>query len=128
YPTVPFWENERFNESDWIKQIASSLSKSKEQGISIYVHLPFCESLCTYCGCNTRITKNHKVEDPYITSILKEWQMYKKIFNEEKLKIGEIHLGGCTPTFFTAGNLRSLVTCLLKWNEKSAVASFSFEA
>ncbi len=128
YPTVPFWENERFNEADWRQRVALNFNKSKDQGISIYVHLPFCESLCTYCGCNTRITKNHQVEDPYITSLLKEWQMYKDILNEDKLKIAEIHLGGGTPTFFTAENLHRLIAGLLEGNEKTADASFSFEA
>ncbi len=128
YPTVPFWENEKFNAADWKDRVALNFSRSKDQGISIYVHLPYCESLCTYCGCNTRITKNHKVEDPYITSLLKEWNMYKEILQEEKLKIAEIHLGGGTPTFFTAENLHRLIAGLLEGNEKTADASFSFEA
>ena len=128
YPTVPFWENERFNEADWRQSVALNFNKSKDQGISIYVHLPFCESLCTYCGCNTRITKNHQVEDPYITSLLKEWQMYKDILKEDSLKIAEIHLGGGTPTFFTAENLHRLIAGLLEGNEKTQDASFSFEA
>jgi oxygen-independent coproporphyrinogen-3 oxidase len=128
YPTVPFWENELFNVNDWTERVALNFSKSKNQGISIYVHLPYCESLCTYCGCNTRITKNHQVEDPYITSLLKEWQMYKEILKEEKLKIAEIHLGGGTPTFFTAENLHRLISGLLDGNEKTEGASFSFEA
>jgi len=128
YPTVPFWENERFNEADWRQSVALNFNKSKYQGISIYVHLPFCESLCTYCGCNTRITKNHQVEDPYITSLLKEWQMYKDILKEDSLKIAEIHLGGGTPTFFTAENLHRLIAGLLEGNEKTQDASFSFEA
>jgi oxygen-independent coproporphyrinogen-3 oxidase len=128
YPTVPFWENELFNVNDWTERVALNFSKSKDQGISIYVHLPYCESLCTYCGCNTRITKNHQVEDPYITSLLKEWQMYKEILKEEKLKIAEIHLGGGTPTFFTAENLHRLISGLLDGNEKTEGASFSFEA
>ena len=128
YPTVPFWENEKFNATDWKDRVALNFSRSKDQGISIYVHLPYCESLCTYCGCNTRITKNHKVEDPYITSLLKEWNMYKEILQVNKLKIAEIHLGGGTPTFFTAENLHRLIAGLLEGNEKTADASFSFEA
>ena len=72
YPTVPFWNNESFSTLSWIKQVKATFKKSKETGISLYIHLPYCESLCTYCGCNTRITKNHKVEEPYIESLLKE--------------------------------------------------------
>ncbi|MGN5955332.1 oxygen-independent coproporphyrinogen III oxidase [Sphingobacterium lactis] len=128
YPTVPFWENDNFKEQDWKIRVEENFKQSKNNGISIYVHLPYCESLCTYCGCNTRITKNHQVEDPYITSLLKEWEMYKNILGNENLKIAEIHLGGGTPTFFQAENLKRLIDGLLDGNDKTADASFSFEA
>ncbi len=128
YPTVPFWENELFNESAWRERVSMNFKDSKNNGISIYVHLPFCESLCTYCGCNTRITKNHNVEDPYITALLKEWKMYKDIIGESNLKIAELHLGGGTPTFFTPENLYRLISGLLEGNERTENASFSFEA
>jgi oxygen-independent coproporphyrinogen-3 oxidase len=72
YPTVPFWENEKFQPQEWKRRVADTFGLSRNQGVSIYVHLPFCESLCTYCGCNTRITKNHRVEEPYLTAVLKE--------------------------------------------------------
>lgn len=128
YPTVPFWENDNFKEQDWKIRVEENFKQSKNNGISIYVHLPYCESLCTYCGCNTRITKNHQVEDPYITSLIKEWEMYKNILGNENLKIAEIHLGGGTPTFFQAENLKRLIDGLLDGNDKTADASFSFEA
>ncbi|ERJ61025.1 oxygen-independent coproporphyrinogen III oxidase [Sphingobacterium paucimobilis] len=128
YPTVPFWENEKFTQADWEFRVKDRYQNSKDRGVSLYIHLPYCESLCTYCGCNTRITKNHKVEDPYITSLLAEWKMYTDLLNEEKLKISEIHLGGGTPTFFTPQNLQRLIGGILEGNEKTADASFSFEA
>ncbi|MVZ67555.1 oxygen-independent coproporphyrinogen III oxidase [Sphingobacterium sp. DK4209] len=128
YPTVPFWENEVFTEHDWKFNVAQNFKNSKHNGISIYIHLPYCESLCTYCGCNTRITKNHSVETPYIESLLKEWNMYKRILGSEQLLISEIHLGGGTPTFFKAENLRRLINGLLAGNKRAAEASFSFEA
>lgn len=128
YPTVPFWENENFKEHEWRFRVSQNYKNSKQNGISIYVHLPYCESLCTYCGCNTRITKNHQVEDPYISSLLKEWAMYKRILGSESLMIAEIHLGGGTPTFFQAENLKRLIDGLLAGNKKTAEASFSFEA
>lgn len=128
YPTVPFWENDSFNAIDWKFQVHDNYLKSKAAGISIYIHLPYCESLCTYCGCNTRITKNHQVEDPYIRSVLKEWDMYKDILGGGSIKISEIHLGGGTPTFFQPENLMQLINGILAGNEKSGDASFSFEA
>ncbi|MCI0919993.1 oxygen-independent coproporphyrinogen III oxidase [Sphingobacterium rhinopitheci] len=128
YPTVPFWENDFFTEKEWKFRVLERYNSSKDKGISIYIHLPYCESLCTYCGCNTRITKNHQVEDPYISSLLKEWDMYKKTLGNGAIKISEIHLGGGTPTFFAPANLERLIDGILLGNEKTDNASFSFEA
>jgi oxygen-independent coproporphyrinogen-3 oxidase len=97
-----------------------------EKGISLYIHLPFCESLCTYCACTTRITRNHKVEIPYIQSILKEWEHYKNIFGR-KPNIREIHLGGGTPTFFSPQNLHWLISYLLEDVDIHPEYEFSFE-
>lgn len=128
YPTVPFWQNESFSQASWKEHVLLRYKENKDQGMSIYIHLPYCESLCTYCGCNTRITKNHKVEEPYIHAILKEWQMYMDLIQQKELLIQEIHLGGGTPTFFSAENLQYLIQGILKGNKKTQNASFSFEA
>lgn len=128
YPTVPFWEQESWSQEKWTAALLSSYKEKGTEGIGLYIHLPFCESLCTYCGCNTRITKNHAVENPYIQSLLKEWDLYKEILQEPFPKIRELHLGGGTPTFFSPENLKELVQGLLSHREMSAEASFSFEA
>ncbi|UKT64710.1 oxygen-independent coproporphyrinogen III oxidase [Pedobacter mucosus] len=127
YPTVPYWDNENFNVNEWQKTVAKTYSDYKSEGISLYIHLPFCESLCTYCGCNTRITKNHLVEQPYIDALLKEWEMYVAILGEIP-KIKEFHLGGGTPTFFSAENLEVLISVILQNAELAKDAEFSFEA
>ncbi|PWS28769.1 oxygen-independent coproporphyrinogen III oxidase [Pedobacter yonginense] len=127
YPTVPYWDNENFNLNDWKQNVIKTYADYKQEGISLYIHLPFCESLCTYCGCNTRITKNHSVEQPYIDALLQEWKMYVAILGETP-KIKELHLGGGTPTFFSAENLEVLITILLQNAELSADAELSFEA
>ena len=127
YPTVPYWSDSPSLE-DWKKFVKNSFNKTnKANGISIYIHLPFCESLCTYCGCNTRITVNHAVEDPYITSVLKEWQMYLEVFSDTPI-IKEIHLGGGTPTFFSPHNLELLLNGIQKLAYIHQQAEFSFEA
>src|SRR5210317_710204 len=105
YPTVPYWDNNTFSLKSWKESLKRSFKESNDsQGISIYIHLPFCESLCTFCGCNKRITKNHDVEVPYLKSILKEMQLYIDLFEERPI-IKELHIGGGTPTFFTPENL-----------------------
>ncbi|HEY1025484.1 MAG TPA: oxygen-independent coproporphyrinogen III oxidase [Sphingobacteriaceae bacterium] len=127
YPTVPYWETELWSKEQWLMSIRKAYKESREDGISIYVHLPFCENLCTYCGCTTRITKNHKVEDPYIAAVIKEWQMYVRELGQ-KPRVKEIHLGGGTPTFFAPENLEKLMNGILENAEVVDGAEFSFEA
>jgi oxygen-independent coproporphyrinogen-3 oxidase len=125
YPTVPYWDKEAPSQEAWIKSVQGAFNENGE--ISLYIHLPYCENLCTYCGCNKRITKNHKVEIPYIDSILKEWQMYLDIL-PEKPSIKELHLGGGTPTFFAPENLDYLLRNILGKANISLDHEFSFEA
>ncbi|MFY7970368.1 MAG: radical SAM protein, partial [Flavobacteriales bacterium] len=127
YPTVPAWDLLSFNEFNWLERVKQTFTlTNKEEGVSIYVHLPYCESLCTYCGCNTRITVNHSVEEPYIQAVLKEWSLYKSQW-EETPRIREIHLGGGTPTFFSAPHLALLIEGLLAGCELAEDYAFSFE-
>jgi oxygen-independent coproporphyrinogen-3 oxidase len=126
YPTVPYWEESSFNEQKWKTTLLQSFNRSPE-GLSLYIHLPFCESLCTYCGCNTRITKNHGVEIPYIQAVLKEWALYVATLKSVP-SIMEIHLGGGTPTFFSSQNLELLICGILEQSEIHPDAKFSFEA
>jgi len=127
YPTVPFWDKEGIAKDDWIKTFQKAFDESNStEGISIYIHLPFCENLCTFCGCHKRITKRHDVEEPYIETVLKEWQLYLNSFSE-KPRIKEIHLGGGTPTFFSAENLKKLINGIVETSEITDNYEFSFE-
>lgn len=127
YPTVPYWDHSP-DEEQWKNEVRDTfLATNNKDGISLYIHLPYCESLCTYCGCNTRITVNHKVETPYIVAVLKEWALYLAAL-EETPRIREIHLGGGTPTFFSPEHLRELVEGILSTSITCPDAEFSFEA
>jgi oxygen-independent coproporphyrinogen-3 oxidase len=127
YPTVPCWDSSTFSQEKWEESVQQSFSESNdEKGISLYIHLPFCESLCTYCACTTRITKNHSVEIPYIRAILKEWEHYKTLLGRRP-NIREIHLGGGTPTFFSPQNLHWLISYLLEDVDIHPKYEFSFE-
>ncbi|WP_432708638.1 oxygen-independent coproporphyrinogen III oxidase [Pedobacter sp.] len=127
YPTVPFWDQATFNQENWAKAVVQTFNDSNtSDGISVYIHLPFCESLCTYCGCNTRITVNHKVEEPYIATVLKEWSYYVALF-KDRPQIKELHLGGGTPTFFSAENLKQLIAGIFALADRHPDAEFSFE-
>ncbi len=123
YPTVPYWDDPPAT-GDWI----SSLNKAFESGntpYSLYLHIPFCETLCTYCGCNTKITKNHNKELPYVEKLLKEWQLYlEKVPALSGAPLKQIHLGGGTPTFLSADNLKDLLAPIM---QAASIDSDEFE-
>lgn len=133
YPTVPYWEKNPTAE-EWITTIHQALQESAEHavGSAIYVHIPFCESLCTYCGCNTRITRNRSVGTPYVKTVITEWATYRKKLEErglqEKIPLTELHLGGGTPTFLTPSELRELMAGILEHCRVLDGAEFSVEA
>ena len=145
YPTVPYWENENFKSEKWQSTVIRAFNESNaEEGISIYVHLPFCENLCTFCACHKRITKQHSVETPYLESVLKEWNLYLDLFSQsaisnqqsaeqkaecgkQKAKLKELHLGGGTPTFFSPENLKILLEGIFSTVEIAENPEFSFE-
>ena len=127
YPTVPYWEEDIFSADQWKSSLIKAFKESNaKEGISIYIHLPFCESLCTFCGCNKRITKRHEVESPYIQAVLREWSLYCDTL-PERPQIKELHLGGGTPTFFTPDNLQLLINGIFAHASKAPGYEFSFE-
>lgn len=127
YPTVPYWDIENFSIEQWIKSLQKSFAESnKQEGISLYIHLPYCESLCTFCACHKRITKQHSVEAPYIDAVLKEWEMYVDVLQKKPI-IKEIHLGGGTPTFFSVKQLQRLIEGILSRASIHPQKEFSFE-
>ncbi|HWK98817.1 MAG TPA: oxygen-independent coproporphyrinogen III oxidase [Parapedobacter sp.] len=128
YPTVPCWEDCTWSAGQWADHVRAGFRSSSSQGIAIYVHLPFCERLCTYCGCNKHITKNHAVETPYIDAVLAEWQLYRNLLGNTEIPISEVHLGGGTPTFFSPAQLQRLMDGLLLGCHVLPNPSFSFEA
>lgn len=127
YPTVPYWDNDTFSLKKWKQTLKTSFNDTNTiEGISLYIHLPFCESMCTFCGCNKRITKNHSLEMPYIKSVLKELGLYKELLGD-KPRIKQIHLGGGTPTFFSPENLEFLIEGIFLVGEKLSECELSFE-
>lgn len=127
YPTVPFWDDDTFSKEKWICSFKKSFEETNsEEGISLYIHLPFCESLCTFCACHKHITKRHEVEDDYIETLLKEWKLYTDLMQEKPI-IKEVHLGGGTPTFFSSENLKRLMEGLLERAIEHPQREYSFE-
>lgn len=127
YPTVPFWDVDTFSGRSWKEGLKRSYDESNgREGISLYIHLPFCEAMCTFCGCHKRITRRHEVEEPYIRAVLKEWQLYRNVLGGRP-KISELHLGGGTPTFFSPENLSRLITGIFRGADPAEDMAGSFE-
>ena len=126
YPTVPNWK-EHIDAREWHHNFISAFEASNQKkGISLYIHLPFCEAMCTYCGCNKKITTNHSVEMEYINAVFREWQLYTQMMGEKPV-LRELHLGGGTPTFFSPANLSRLLQPILDSSVIHEEYEFSFE-
>lgn len=111
YPAVPHWRTDSFTAPGYQRRFLNTWGNSGE--IALYIHLPYCESLCTFCACHKRITKNHKVEERYIDAVLAEWSLYLDLFDAPPI-IREFHIGGGTPSFFQPHQLDRLLTGILQ--------------
>ncbi|AVQ13779.1 Coproporphyrinogen-III oxidase [Leptospira santarosai] len=126
YPTVPYWSENPTTE-EWLDKVRSRL-RSEKSSLSLYLHIPFCETLCSFCGCNTSITKNHTVEDPYVETILSEYSNYiMQVPEISRRELKELHLGGGTPTYLSEGNLEILLRSILEKMNISSGPEFSLE-
>lgn len=127
YPTVPFWSDSPTTKQ-WLDAVRKA-AKDESTSWAIYVHIPFCESLCTFCGCNNVITQNHDREDPYIKRLVREFEMYMEAVPDlEKRTLRQIHLGGGTPTFLAPHSLSAMLGPILgRLKNKSAEFDASVE-
>lgn len=129
YPTVPCWDTTP-NEDQWISHLSAELDKNiaNGHGAAIYLHIPFCEALCTFCACNRVVTRKHERSMPYIKAIHQEWDIYKSRLNRSSIPVAEIHIGGGTPTFMSPDELKLLLEPLLADFNLLSSAELSFEA
>lgn len=124
FPPPSKWEEKNLSAEDWGKQILRNYNE--EIGVDLYLHIPFCKSLCTFCGCNIKITNNHDLEVPYIKTLLKEWDFYLKLI--PNIRINSLYLGGGTPNFLSSENLNFLLEGIFSNAEKTETFFGSFEA
>jgi len=124
YPTVPFWTDSPTTEQ-WLDELNKAFD---DEGAtwSLYFHLPFCESLCTFCACNTVITRDHHREEGYVDLLSTEWNIYlDRVPGLRERSLLGLHLGGGTPTFFAAENLERILRPIV---ENTRVDADRFEA
>jgi oxygen-independent coproporphyrinogen-3 oxidase len=124
YPTVPFW-SEMPTTEQWLTELSSAF-EDEQATWSLYLHLPFCESLCTFCACNTVITRNHQREIGYKELLLTEWGLYlDRVPKLRERPLLGVHLGGGTPTFFAPETLRQILKPILS---ETRIDTARFEA
>ena len=111
YPPAPSWRDD-FGPADYEKLIAESNAAPSPSPLSLYLHLPFCEKLCFFCGCTVVITgKNHRTEEGYLDLLLKEIAWLSERVDRSR-PVVQLHYGGGTPTYFDPERLGRLADAL----------------
>lgn len=106
YPTaVQFHEG--FAADDYRAQALASNASGRP--LSLYVHIPFCDTVCYYCACNKIVTKDRSRARPYLDRLLREMEMQASLFDSDRT-VDQLHLGGGTPTFIAHDEMAELMT------------------
>ncbi len=110
YPTaVEFSTN--FNDEDYMDWAARSNDDPIPTSLSLYLHIPFCDTICYYCGCSKIITKNKSKADPYIQLLKQEIKLQGALFAKDR-QVSQIHWGGGTPTFLNDNQIYEIIECI----------------
>ena len=123
YPTAPEW-NDDFGATEMGAELAAT--RDSDAPLSLYFHLPFCESLCLYCGCNVIINKNHEVAAPYLERLKREIEMFSQRIAPGR-RVAQLHWGGGTPTFISAAQIEELFNHIRKHFEFAPDAEIGIE-
>ncbi len=110
YPPANFLQD-GFSESNWHNILTNDLDLNnlrQKNKFSLYVHLPFCESLCFFCACNRVITKNKAVTVPYLSALSTQIKQYSKLING-RASLNQLHFGGGTPNYLSPEQLKNLI-------------------
>ena len=117
YPTVPYWSG-TLAPDVWLEDVRRILHKSATAW-SLYIHVPFCEHQCAFCGCNNIVSRNHDREAPYVEHVLKEWALYRAAVPQlAERTLRHLHVGGGSPTYLTPENFRRLLLPILQVVQK----------
>ena len=105
YPTAIQF-SEEFNEASYYEQV--KLSNERNTPLSLYFHIPFCDTICYYCGCNKIVTKNRNHAQPYLDAVYKELAIQGELFKATRI-VNQLHWGGGTPTFISHEQMTELM-------------------
>jgi oxygen-independent coproporphyrinogen III oxidase len=105
YPTALQFR-EDFDPADY--QRAAADPGAEETDLSLYFHIPFCDTVCFYCGCNKVATKNRARARPYLKQMIRELELQARLFNTKR-PVSQLHWGGGTPTFLSPDEMSALM-------------------
>jgi len=126
YPTADRFV-EAFGEHDYIQALEQRRTGPAYSGpLSLYVHIPFCESLCYYCACNKIITKDRNRGIPYVDDLARELQLLAPHLGHDR-RLAQLHFGGGTPTFLEADSLSRLMATLREHFQFTPDGEYSIE-
>src|SRR5258707_3064985 len=106
YPTAPEWDDS-FGETELRQALHEANAKPQPAPLSLYFHIPFCESLCLYCGCNVVINKRHEVALAYLAHLKREIDLVSAEVDHGR-KVEQLHWGGGTPTYLSPKRIEDL--------------------
>ncbi len=110
YPPAPAFTSE-FTADDFLESLKRNNTPESRGEISLYYHIPFCDTLCYFCGCNMLITHSRERISEYLTYLHKEMELSSPYFNKDR-RIGQLHWGGGTPSYLTPEEIRSLANSI----------------
>lgn len=110
YPTAVQFD-ESFGVADY--QAAAERSNQSDRNLSLYFHIPFCDTVCFFCACNKVWTRDRSKTTPYLSRLYKEIELQSKLFDPSR-KVDQLHWGGGTPTFINMDEMRELMTVTRK--------------
>jgi len=125
YPTADRFKAD-YDEASYIASLAQRARATKNPPLSVYVHLPFCESLCYFCACNKIITQDHSRSAQYLDYLDKEMELVSARLGTDR-ETAQLHLGGGTPTFLSAAELGRLMEGLRRRFEFTPDAELGVE-
>ena len=107
YPTAPHF-HEGFGPADYRAAARATNTEAPKRGLSLYYHIPFCDTLCFYCACNKIATKDRSKAATYLDYLFREIELQGALFDNDR-PVDQLHLGGGTPTFLSPDQMRSLM-------------------
>ena len=124
FPTVPEWKK-NISHEQWLFELKT---QDFTKAISVYIHIPFCYKICSFCACNKILLENPEYITKYLQSLEKEIILYKEALFLKKIPVSQLHFGGGTPTTIPASQMERMLTMLSQYFEYTPNCEKSLEA